>query len=131
GSPQTSYIRVSPKSRRRNQHTLTRMLESRTPTRSPPSLRGETKRGITTSNEIEETPIRSPDIQDFVVEFARLLAAGGGFDILNHSFESLKNSWWLGIHAGASRHSMKRPDHLLAFLGKHEVDKDLGRIWVP
>src|SRR5262244_468364 len=44
-SPQTSYIRVSPKSRRRNQHTLTRMLESRTPTRSPPSLRGRQRGG--------------------------------------------------------------------------------------
>src|SRR5262245_18908825 len=106
------------------------MLEFRTPTRSPPFAKGETKRGITASNEIEETPIRSPDIQNFVVEHRGFLAAGGGFDILNHSFESLKNSRWLGIHAGAGRHSMKRPDHLLPFLGKHEVVEERGRIWV-
>src|SRR5215813_15557849 len=106
------------------------MLESRTPTRSPPFAKGETKRGITIGHGIEETPTRSPDIQNFVVELGRLLAAGRRFNVLNHSFESLKNSWWLGIHAGAGRHSMKRPDHLLAFLGKHEVDEKLGRVGV-
>src|SRR5215510_1376210 len=107
------------------------MQESRTPTRSPPFAKGETKRGITTRDEIEETPIKSPDIQNFVVEFRGFLAAGGGFDVLHHSFESLKNSRWLGVDAGAGRHSMKRPDHFLAFLREHEVDEELGRVGVP
>src|SRR5262245_38934265 len=106
------------------------MLEFRTPTRSPPFAKGETKRGITASNEIEETPIKSPDIQNFVVKLRGFLAAGGGFDILNHSFESLKNSRRLGIHAGAGRHSMKRPDHFLTFFREHEIDEKLGSVGV-
>src|SRR5262249_42773328 len=132
---QPCAIRVSPKkSAKKLASTLSYLRSSRNPEPLldlPLLLRGRQRGGITIWDEIEETPIKSPDIQNFVVELGRLLAACGGFDILNHSFESLKNSRRLGIHPGAGRHSMKRPDHFLTFFIEHEIHEKLCSVWGP